>query len=123
MTLNRNILLLGALALLGACGDNAKEQAVSPPLEPTGDLSATEVPSGDGAHALYARSCATCHGATAEGVGDYPSLAKLSKETVQARLEAYRAGKAVGSRTPIMAPIVKNLSDEQITALATYLGN
>lgn len=133
MNLSRLLLPLFTLALLGGCGDSAKQTTAGAPeapaetAAPAGDMSAAavpaEAPSGDGADAFYARTCSTCHGPTAEGVGSFPNLSKLGHDTILARLKAYRAGEKVGPMSATMAPIAKKLSDEQIEALATYLGS
>jgi cytochrome c553 len=134
MKLLRPTLLLALLATLAACGDSTKEPAepaaapvtadVAPPAPPppAAELAA-EASDGDGGDAVYARTCAACHGATAQGMGDFPSLAKLSKDAVRDRLKAYQAGTAVGPKSAIMIPVAKKLSDQQIEALSSYLGN
>lgn len=146
MKLKQYPLLLTMLAMLAACGEAAKEQATkeqaampgqapaeamapttdSPsgmPAETGGDMAAGISATGVDAPALYARTCASCHGETGEGMADFPSLATLSRDVVHARLTAYRAGETVGPKSAIMAPIAKNLSDEQIAALSIYLGS
>jgi len=128
------LVLLSLLSLLGGCGDDSrKDQAGAPP--ETGADSAVPAADAEAASAalagtdfadaasLYTGACASCHGATAEGVGDFPSLAALSRDLVQSRLESYQAGETVGPRSAIMAAIARQLSDEQIVALAAYLGS
>ncbi len=73
-------------------------------------------------HDLFAAKCASCHGATGEGLADNPKLAGLTKADIQSRLTDYRAGKQMGPKTAVMAAMAKPLSDEQIAALATYVG-
>jgi cytochrome c553 len=126
-------LLVAALALLSACGDAGKEPAappetptaVAPPTaaETTAMSDAVTASVGDDAYTLYKRACVACHGETGDGVGDFPSLAKLSGKDIESRLHAYRAGETVGPKSALMAPIAKPLSDEQIAALALYLGS
>lgn len=132
MKFSHSSLLIAALALLGACGEGAKEPAaptdaavtVAPPTAAETTAMADAVATaGDEASVLYTRACAGCHGVTAEGVGDFPSLAKLSVKDVESRLRAYRAGETVGPKSALMAPLAKPLSDEQIAALALYLGS
>lgn len=126
MTAMRNIFLVFALTLVGACSDRTVKFAEPVPEVPAasaGVVVDAALPTGDDAASIYARTCTTCHGKTGEGVGTFPSLAKLDRAMLQARLEAYRAGQAVGPRSSIMEPIAKTLSDEQIAALASYLGS
>lgn len=131
MPMIRHSLSVVLLALLGACGEGSRDTAKpevladqAPPTSIDAEAMAQAVSTlGDDAYTLYKRGCLACHGDTAEGVGDYPSLAKLSIKDVDARLRAYRAGETVGPRTAIMAPLAKPLSDEQIAALALYLGS
>lgn len=124
------------LGLLGGCGDDGlKERAGAPPeaaienAQPAPDTATAtanvDPPGAEAADAagLYARACASCHGATGGGVGDFPSLVSLSRDDVQFRLEAYQKGERVGSRSAIMAPIAAQLSRDQIVALAAYLGS
>lgn len=65
-------------------------------------------------------ACTTCHGADATGGagGQYPSLAGLPATYVQTQLKAF----ANGNRTnPIMAPIAKGLSTDDMRSLGRYL--
>lgn len=73
-------------------------------------------------HGLYTAKCVTCHGPTGEGVGKNPKLAGLKVADIKARLADYRAGKQMGPQTAIMAATAKTLSDAQIDALASYIG-
>lgn len=73
-------------------------------------------------HALYTAKCVSCHGATGEGLAGNPKLAGLSKADIQSRLTSYRDGVKMGPKTVIMAAMAKPLTDAQIAALATYLG-
>jgi len=129
MTHTRYIMLFATLSLLSACGDSSKQttattpeastEAAAPPVAYAGAEAGAEVD----ASTLFARSCASCHGETAEGVAGNPSLVKLSHADIKSRLETYRSGGTVGPKSAIMAPMVKNLSDQEIAALASYLGN
>lgn len=131
MTHSRHYLLIAALALLGACGEGAKQaaapeaaaDAAPPTAADAAALADAAANAGDDAAALYGRVCAACHGETAEGVGDFPSLARLSSADIDAKLRAYRAGEAVGPKSALMKPIAEPLSDTQIANLATYLGS
>ncbi len=74
------------------------------------------------AQALFASKCSACHGQTGEGVGGNPKLTGLTADQIKTKLMDYKAGKTVGPKTAIMAPMAKGLTDEQINALASYLG-
>jgi cytochrome c553 len=117
--------LLAALAILGGCGDPPADQASTAPDEPIEAIAPTDeqaTTAGIDAGALYTRLCVVCHGANGEGVGDNPALAGLSGDDIQAKLVAYRAGETVGPKSAIMAPMARNLSDEEIATLAALLG-
>lgn len=139
MMFDRYFLLAAALALLGACDDGGRTpvsqtppaqpgEAAAPPvavLDPTPDPTPGASPTAHpvDAHALYAARCLFCHGKTGEGVAGNPSLATLSRADIRDRLETYRAGGTVGQKSGIMAPVARKLGDEEIAALAIYLGN
>lgn len=129
MKFKRYVPVFVLLGVLGGCGDRSqKEETAAPetpaPTESTAAAPVSPVVAGSGdAAALYEGTCAACHGTTGEGVGDFPALTALSRDVVLSRLEAYRAGETVGPRSAVMAPLAKQLSDEQIEALATYLGS
>lgn len=73
-------------------------------------------------HALYAAKCTSCHGQMGEGVGKNPKLAGLKVADIKAKVADYRAGKQMGAQTAVMAATAKTLTDAQIDALATYIG-
>jgi len=138
MNVLRSTLLVAGLLLVQGCGDQAQEAQVAPPEaqveapaeapgvegapQAAADAVTAEV-AGEGADALYARSCASCHGETAQGVGDNPSLIGLSRADIESRLTAYRNGETLGPKSAIMASMAKPLSDAQIADLAAYLGH
>jgi cytochrome c553 len=64
--------------------------------------------------------CATCHQPGYKGLNEFPRLARQKQPYLMKQLKAYRDGTRT-SDDGIMAPTAKNLSDEQIEALAHYL--
>jgi cytochrome c553 len=114
---------------LTACGK--KEEAAAPqtsapaaaqPAPPTGPASEAPSPLAAAGESKYKTVCAVCHGQNAEGMGNYPRLAGLTREEISNKLMDYRAGKQMGPLTAIMAATARDLTDEEIEALATYLG-
>jgi len=131
------LVLLTALTL-AACGKDKPAEPVAEapadkmavagppmPMDPTqgvaGNVAGVAAPGVNG-HDLYASKCVSCHGLTGEGLAGNPKLAGLSTADIQSRLTDYRSGKQMGPKTVIMASMAKSLSDEQIAALASYLG-
>lgn len=127
--------LVAALILslsLSACGKKeeaaapeAAAPAAAPEPAPAASAPASDVPSALTAagESKYGTVCAVCHGQRAEGMGNYPRLAGLSSDEISNKLMDYRAGKQMGPLTAIMAATARDLSDEEIAALAAYLGN
>ena len=79
---------------------------------------------GDAARGIPA--CMACHGPTGAGNPGpaYPNLAGQHAKYVSARLTAFRGGLILGKgdyAKPEMATVAKNLTDEEIQALSTYL--
>jgi len=66
-------------------------------------------------------ACMTCHGqqGIAPGAGNFPNLAGLRPEYIAKQLFDYRTDQRAG---PIMGPIAKALTEENIGALAVYYG-
>ncbi len=97
----------------------AETPAATPPTAPTAETPANPlVAAGE---AEFRTVCAVCHGQKAEGMGNYPRLAGQGSEAIRSKLLDYRAGKQMGPLTAIMAATAKNLSDEDIEALAAYI--
>ncbi len=79
---------------------------------------------GDGVRGIPA--CMACHGPTGAGNPGpaYPDLAGQHASYVVARLTAFHDGLILGKgdyANPVMAGVAKNLSAEEIQALATYV--
>lgn len=124
------VLVTLVLALgLAACGQEQQAEsptsgstapAIPPAVAPAAPADAT--PASVDGKAVYAARCAVCHGNTGEGRGTNPKLAGLPVADIESRLNDYRAGKQMGPNTAIMAAAAKSLSDEQIAAIAGFLG-
>jgi len=63
-------------------------------------------------------ACATCHGATAAGMGIFPRLAGQHSAYV---IKQLRAIQSQLRESPVMHGIVKDLKPDEMTALATFL--
>ncbi len=64
-------------------------------------------------------NCIACHGISGEG-GIGPKLAGVDAIITTERLKQYRIGKHLGPMSTMMAPMAKNLSDEDIANIAAY---
>lgn len=73
-------------------------------------------------HSLFS-SCAVCHGADGEGARLFqaPKLAGLPYASVVSLLNLYRKGQQMGANSYAMIPQAKNLTDNEISALANYI--
>ena len=61
--------------------------------------------------------CVGCHGAEGQGMGVFPALAGKESAYLRDQMLNYKSG---ARQDPIMTPIAKGLSDEDIEHLATY---
>jgi cytochrome c553 len=67
--------------------------------------------------------CAACHGAAMTGKGEVPRLAGLQPLYIARQLFDMRYGSRAGETEAPMKPVVAHLSDDDIIALASYLGS
>ena len=79
-----------------------------------------------GSHSAGIASCAGCHGPSGEGIpgAHFPQLRGQHAEYTADRLRRYRAGENNGDDDPysnIMVAVSRNLSDEDIEALASFI--
>ena len=75
------------------------------------------------AAALFAETCARCHGA--DGSGSPGGITPLREQTAAAitqKLEGYKTGAYGGGRKEVMERVAGGLSTEEITALAGQVG-
>lgn len=88
------------------------------------NASADSIEAGKAAVAKF--NCASCHGANFNSPIDpaYPKLAGQHKDYLVHALTAYRRGTGSNSRSnPIMGPMAKQLSDNDIQNIAAYLNS
>jgi cytochrome c553 len=67
--------------------------------------------------------CGICHGADLKGLGEVPRLAGLQPLYVARQLFDLRHGSSAGKAAALMKPVVANLSEDDIIAIASYLGS
>lgn len=72
---------------------------------------------------LYQKSCKNCHGPKAQGMASFPQLAGKDAAYLQNRLQQYRAKEPVGPNSPIMYPVARELSDEDIANVAGFIAS
>jgi cytochrome c553 len=66
--------------------------------------------------------CDQCHGRTLRGQGNVPRLAGVHPIYTVRQLHWFRDGSRNGARAPAMRSVVERLADEDILAIAAYLG-
>ena len=66
--------------------------------------------------------CVACHQAGFKGLNEFPRLSRQKYPYIVKQLKDYRDGLRTNDNG-VMAPTAKNLSDEQIEALAHYLAS
>lgn len=62
-------------------------------------------------------SCASCHGANGEGMGENPKISGIATDKFGKALQAYKSG---AKKHMMMEMMVKNLSDQDIANLAAF---
>jgi len=65
-----------------------------------------------------AATCANCHGTNGKSIGGNEALAGLPKDSLVAKLKAFRSG---DKPSTVMGQLAKGFDDAQIEAIATYL--
>jgi len=71
----------------------------------------------------FSKGCSGCHGVSATGNGQYPSLAYRRKTFLDYRLKQLRAKQGNTQLASMMIPFAMELNDTQIDALSTFLSN
>ncbi|MDE0003643.1 MAG: c-type cytochrome [Rhodospirillaceae bacterium] len=89
---------------------------------PVGSLARGEdlVTTGAGGRTIQ---CFICHGVDLNGLGDVPRLAGVSPLYTVRQLNDFKNGDRAGSLAPLMTATVMNLTDEDMVAIAAYLGS
>jgi cytochrome c553 len=67
-----------------------------------------------------AATCGVCHGADLKGLGPVPGLAGRSPSYVVRQMVDMQQGARKGVWTELMMPVVKNLSNDDLLAIAAY---
>ncbi len=67
--------------------------------------------------------CIACHGANLKGAGDVPRIAGVSPLYTVRQMFAFKTGARKGVHAAQMQPVVANLQEADITAIAAYLGS
>ncbi len=107
MSLKRLLLLGAGVAALAGCSE-----------KPPADTPLTEEAALMIRGQQKARMCVGCHGPRGiSRVASYPSIAGQSSDYLHEQLHAFRNGER---HDPMMSSIARNLSDEDIAALAHY---
>jgi cytochrome c553 len=62
-------------------------------------------------------SCASCHGANGEGMGENPKIAGMAEKKFSQAIQDYKSG---AKKHMMMEMMVKSLSDQDIADLAAF---
>jgi cytochrome c553 len=68
-------------------------------------------------------ACTACHGVDLKGLGPVPTLAGRSPSYIGRQLYDMQHGNRTGNWTPLMAPVVSKLTDEDMLNAAAYLAS
>lgn len=102
-------------------GEKAIEQAKEAIAPKAEEAVAQSANAADG-KAVYS-ACAGCHGADGklEALSVSPVIAGQSKDDLMMKIKGYKDGSFGGAMKATMAPMVANLNDDQIAAVAEYI--
>src|SRR3954465_7515145 len=67
--------------------------------------------------------CTVCHGPDLKGLGPLPGIAGRSPSYVFRQLYDFQHGARTGAWSPLMAPVVANLNEEDLVAIVAYLAS
>jgi len=68
----------------------------------------------------FSKGCNGCHGISASGTSEYPSLAHRRKAFLEYKLKRYRSKQSDTQQAELMIPFAMKLSDQEIDALTTF---
>jgi cytochrome c553 len=68
-------------------------------------------------------ACAICHGDSLQGLGNVPRLAGLHPIYIARQLHQFKDGTRAGGDAPLMKKPVSQMTDDDILAVAAYLGS
>lgn len=74
-----------------------------------------------GKNLYFAKGCSGCHGISASGTNQYPSLAFRRKPFLMSKLKNYRSKKGETQQAQLMIPFATGLSDKEIDLITTFL--
>lgn len=77
----------------------------------------------DAGEEIFRQSCRNCHGPRAQGMASFPRLAGLEAEHLLGRLQQYHAGERVGPGSPLMIPVAKALSEDEMQDVSAYIAS
>jgi cytochrome c553 len=78
------------------------------------------VSSGGGGKTL---ACGVCHGSDLQGLGPVPALAGRSPSYMMRQLWDFKVGARRGEWSPLMKPVVQNLSQDDMLNICAYLAS
>jgi len=67
--------------------------------------------------------CSTCHGQELKGMAPVPPIAGRSPTYIMRQLYEFKSGARAGNASALMKPTVENLSEDDMIALAAYVGS
>jgi cytochrome c553 len=68
-------------------------------------------------------ACSTCHGLDLKGLGPVPAIAGRSPSYIVRQLWDIKEGTRKGEWSPLMKPIVENLTQDDMLAIAAYVAS
>lgn len=77
----------------------------------------------DAGEEIFRQGCRNCHGPRAQGMASFPRLAGLDAEHLLGRLQQYHAGERVGPGSPLMIPVAKALSEDEMRDVSAYIAS